>query len=108
MNAGTLNRLQDYVAELVREGEALDSTKWTRQQPMIRVQVFVDNQAFSKWHARLCHLVHLLGDHAGPWRETISAKAGNDYSIYQRLLGTVRAIQETLAAGLLVRVHELV
>jgi hypothetical protein len=105
--------LSAYVAELVREGEALEATKRTQNRnPNVYYTYpphsYVDLAGFRKWQARLHHLTHLLGDHAAPWKATLTATMANEYKLYVSLLATLKAIQETLAAGLLVRVEDLV
>jgi len=107
MKPSTTEQLQSYVAELIAAGEEVVKHSGTVGTPGYSEPI-VNLDLFSEWTARCGHLATLLGEHARPWNNTLRGTTQNYLGNAKYLLGTLKAIEKTLRAGLLIRVEDLV
>jgi hypothetical protein len=104
-----LEKVSELVEALIKEGEDVLATKW---QPSGRwatgPPTYVDLEAFKKWRASCRLLVSLMGDLGTPWHDIFMSDVPNGLSNASTTLGTLKAMNEALSNGYLVRFEELV
>ena len=100
-------RAKALVSDLIDEGNGVLATE--RESERLSGVSFVDLQTYSKWTAGCATLLHMLGEHAAPWRERIleTAKKRSSGTSVRKILGTLSAIQDALDRDLLHRVEDL-
>ncbi len=109
MNDKTAETIGHYVEELIAEGREVTTAKFSLPGNFGNPgPIYLDAESFSKWVAKCAHLAVLLAEHATPWRSTLLSAGENSLVNANCLLGTLRAIHDTLKAGLLIRLDQLV
>jgi hypothetical protein len=101
--------LKKTVAKLMEEGEGVLGTKFDAGMDGVVYMggrpTGVDIEKFAKWQAGCKNLLRILGDAGEPWAGEFDGN--NKFTKAQCMLGVLRAIDEAIDDGLLVRVEEL-
>jgi hypothetical protein len=103
------SRIADFTNKLISEGEEVLRTEfrasgnWVGGAPR-----YVELQKFKKWRGSCSLLVTLMGDLSAPWKGILDGDAGNDLGVAMSMQGTLEAIRDAIADGLLVRFEDLV
>jgi hypothetical protein len=97
-------KIQDLLAKLIEEGEAVLSTEYRKRRTAKHV---VYLRPYSKWRARCRLLAKLLGTVGKPWEADLTANWDHDLDSAKKTQGVLEAIQASANNGLLVQIEEL-
>jgi hypothetical protein len=106
VKATVAEQLRQYLADLIEEGKDVLSTVQPKHHRLVHANV--DHYRFFRWDAKCRNLVSVLGKHAEPWRPLLLRDKRHVLPAAEKLLATLQAIEDTLQAGLLVHVEDLI
>ena len=102
-------KIRDFIERLIAEGDAVLASKWQPSGNWISgPPSYVEIEIFQQWRSRCRLLLSMLGPHGKPWEPMLEPMVENGLGMAMSTQGSLKAIRQSLAEGLLVRFEDLV